>query len=162
MTATAAIHTTGTRRAGSPSSQPGTRTASNTRLAMTSITLETTEPTKSERIPERPFHKRITRNRHVRNIPEVTRTAAIPYAASIECPRNAHNCRASRLTESRLAHANSHAVTSTSTTNHESAALNAATFTLIATKSSELRGRTATNAGTARSSDQNAGLQNAI
>src|SRR5262245_29177473 len=47
-------------------------------------------------------------------------------------------------------------------TAQESATLTAATSTLIATRSSELNGRTATNAGTCRSSDQKVALAKAI
>ena len=68
---------------------------------------------------------------------------------------------ASRLTDSRFAHSDSHTATKESSTSHESATLAAATFTFAATRSSALSGRTATKAGTARSSDQNVGLENA-
>src|SRR5688572_9869145 len=68
---------------------------------------------------------------------------------------------ASGLNESRFAHSDSHTATNVSSTSQESATLAAATFTLVATRSSSLNGRTATNAGTARSSDQYVGLENA-
>src|SRR5687767_887688 len=68
---------------------------------------------------------------------------------------------ASRLKESTLPHEISQTARNRSTTSQEAAALTAATLTLMATRSSELRGRTATNAGTARSSDQKVGFENA-
>src|SRR5687768_11628541 len=68
---------------------------------------------------------------------------------------------ARRLNDSRFAHSDIQAATNDSNTSQESTTLAAATFTLVATRSSALSGRTATNAGTARSSDQNRGLENA-
>ena len=65
---------------------------------------------------------------------------------------------ASRLKPSRLPHDDSQTVTNASITSQENTALAAATFTLIATRSAELKGRTATKAGIARSSDQNVGF----
>src|SRR6185295_9423558 len=55
-TATAAIHATGASRAGSSRIQPGQRPASDTRLAIPRITIETTALTNSQRIPDKPLH----------------------------------------------------------------------------------------------------------
>src|SRR6266498_2566362 len=68
---------------------------------------------------------------------------------------------AKRLTPSRFAHAVNHTVRNAITASQVSATLTTATFTLMATRSSELSGRTATKAGIDRSSDQSVGFENA-
>src|SRR5262245_20192652 len=95
------------------------------------------------------------------HIPASATSPAMPYTGATDRPWNAHSEIASWLTESSVGHVESQTASSRSSTTHEITALSAATFTLIATRSSELNGRTATNEGTARSSVQNTGLQKA-
>src|SRR5262245_28031791 len=67
-----------------------------------------------------------------------------------------------RLTESRFAQRGNQIPTNASTSNHDTTTLAIATFSLMAMMSSSVKGSTATNGGTDKSSDQNVGLANAI
>src|SRR6185295_7545653 len=123
-------HTTPPMRAGSSSTQPGSRSAANTIAAMSKRTGDITEAMNSGRLPDRPLQRRLTKNLQVRTTPAARIRATVAYTDTTECPWNAHHWIASWLTASTFAHRKSHTPTKQTTSSHEIATLTAATFIL--------------------------------
>src|SRR5262245_52519893 len=105
------------------------------------------------RFPDRPSHMLPIRNLHVSSMPATMPRVAIADFENGDSPGK-------KLNKSSLA-SGSQTARNARTCNHEMAALSAATFILIMTRSIVLSGRTATIAGIDKSVDQKSGLENA-